>query len=130
MRKPIVAVIGGNSDVLEILDDVQRLGASLENRFLLLTGGRPAAAPTNVKDAAMNGASARGLMISVLPKTGKSNPALRLEKKERLLTLQTHLNGAGRDPITGAAADLIVSFHGGAGTLVELAYAASYRRHI
>ena len=80
MRKPIVAVLGGNSDVDDILDDVQKFGASLDSHLILLTGGRPKRSPTSVKDAAMSGDKAKGLMISVLPKTSKSKPRLLLKK--------------------------------------------------
>jgi hypothetical protein len=62
MRKPIVAVVGGNSDVNDIIKDVRKFGASLEDRLILLTGGRPTRSPTTVKDAAMSGAKAKELM--------------------------------------------------------------------
>src|SRR5258705_9324517 len=105
MRKAIVAVLGGNSDVRDILGDVKTLCASIGNQCILLSGGRPTDAPTTVKDAALSAVQATGLMISVLPNAGSSR--VFLKKKERRLIVQTDLSSEGRDPITGAAADLI-----------------------
>jgi len=44
--------------------------------------------------------------------------------------LQTSLSSFARDPITGAAPDVVVVFKGGIGTMVELAYAALKNRPI
>jgi hypothetical protein len=118
-RKLIVAVIGGNG-LPEIAPYAHRLGELLSGRAILLTGGRPDDRPNeNVKSAALAGSS-NGLMISVLP---GGNPDCKLQG--RRLILQTGLEGKyARNPIVGSAGDIVVAFAGGAGTLVELAYAA------
>jgi hypothetical protein len=65
-------------------------------------------------------------MISVLP---GGNPDCRLQG--RRLILQTGLHGkCARNPIVGSAGDIVVVFSGGAGTLVELAYAVFQSRPV
>jgi SLOG cluster4 family len=64
-------------------------------------------------------------MISVLT---KGDPTC--VRRNRRLILQTGVGSYERDPITGSAADVVVAFSGGAGTLVELAYAAFQNRLI
>jgi predicted Rossmann-fold nucleotide-binding protein len=125
-RKPIVAVIGGNG-LPDVAASALRFGAVLSNQAILLTGGAPDGPRTDVKSAAMFGSQgAMGLMISVLPKVG---PSCELPP-ERRLVLKTGLGSYERDPITGSAGDVVVAFSGGAGTLVELAYAAFQKRPI
>jgi SLOG cluster4 family len=119
-RKMIVAAIGGNG-MPGVAASALRFGELLSDRAILLTGGEPNDSLPDVKSAALAGSqkTGRGLMISVLT---KGKPACEL--KDRRLILQTGLGKYERDPITGSAADVVVVFAGGAGTLVELAYAA------
>ncbi|MHC2722460.1 SLOG cluster 4 domain-containing protein [Bradyrhizobium diazoefficiens] len=121
-REPLVAVIGGN-DLPDIASSARTLGEELASRAILLTGGEPDGSSAHVKNAAMNGCrDAGGLMISVLP----DGPRSCLVSGRRLI-LRTGLRSLERDPITGAAADVVVVLSGGRGTLVELAYAVSSR---
>jgi hypothetical protein len=123
-RKLLVAVIGGNG-MPDVAPSAFRLGQVLSNQAILLTGGAPGDGPEeNVKAAVMAGSS-NGL-ISVLP---EGSPSCKLQG--RRLILQTGLKGRyGRNPIVGSAADIVVVFPGGTGTLVELAYAAFQSRSI
>src|SRR5258705_10783389 len=125
-RKVIVAAIGGNG-LPDVAASALRFGEVLSNRAILLTGGAPDDRSADVKSAAMAGSqrTGTGLMISVLP---KGSPACELQG--RRLILQTGLGSYERDPITGSAADAVVVFSGGAGTLVELAFAAFQNRPI
>jgi uncharacterized protein (TIGR00725 family) len=126
-RKPVVAVIGGN-DLPDVAPSASLFGAALSNGAILLTGGEPTGPSADVKNAAMQGCNdAKGLMISVLP---QGPPSCCLLVSERRLVLKTGLKPLERDPITGAAADVVVAFSGGRGTLVELAYAAFEHRPI
>jgi uncharacterized protein (TIGR00725 family) len=127
-RRPIVAAIGGNDlpDVARLAWDFGRLAASAD--VILLTGGDPTGDQRHVKNAAMNGCvQAHGRGISVLPDGERS---CHLLPGQRRGVLQTGLTTFARDPITGAAADVVVVFRGGIGTLVELAYAALEKRQI
>ncbi|MCS3499350.1 uncharacterized protein (TIGR00725 family) [Bradyrhizobium japonicum] len=124
-RKFIVAVIGGNG-LPDVASSAHRFCALLSNRVVLLTGGAPDGRLTDVKNAAMAGSQgAKGLMVSVLPRESPS-----CELQGRRLILKTGLGKYERDAITGSAADVVVVFSGGAGTLVELAYAAFQNRPI
>jgi uncharacterized protein (TIGR00725 family) len=129
-REWIIGVIGGSDKRDEI-----KKAAGLANALgklitpgtgILLTGGEPPNLDT-VKDAAISGCkNVGGLMISVLPKKAKDS----VRRKEKHIILETILGSLQRDPITGAAADIVVVFDGDAGTLVELAYAAANGRPI
>lgn len=124
-RKLIVTVIGGNG-LPDVAPFAFRLGKLLSGRAILLTGGTPDDRPNeNVKSAAMAGLNI-GPMISVLP---GGSPDCRLQGRQ--LILQTGLQGKyARNPIVGSAGDIVVVFAGGAGTLVELAYAVFQSRPI
>jgi uncharacterized protein (TIGR00725 family) len=127
-RKWIIGAVGGNGN---------QTAATLAKNFgtlirpkigILLTGGEPND-NADVKDAALSGCRrARGLMISILAK-GTAGVVYNTLDPKRMILL-TGQNRWGRDPITGAAADIIVVFDGKAGTLVELAYAAANGRPI
>ena len=126
-RRMIIAVIGGN-DLPDVALSARRFGELASNRAILLTGGKPSGGQVSehVKTAAMDGAvNNRGLMVSVLPSTSPS-----CEREGHRLELRTGLSSYERDPITGSAADVVVVFPGGAGTLIELAFAALMDRPI
>lgn len=132
-RKLVVAAIGGNH-----VDKAAELAKQFGKEFtpkqgwILVTGGKPEKSKSKVKDAALFGCeNARGLMVSILPKN-EDQPAVCCKPiiGERRVELVTDLTNYGRDPITGAAADIVVVFDGGDGTLVELAYAALKNRPI
>lgn len=124
-RKWILAAIGGGEaagpEVEAFGKLVARVGA------ILLTGGIPKPGSTRVTEAAQEACKgAGGLMISVLPKSER-NRIVRCSG-ERRFEVQTNATRYGRDPITGAAADMIFVFNGDVGTLVELAYASREER--
>jgi uncharacterized protein (TIGR00725 family) len=133
-RKLVVAAIGGNH-----VDKAAELAKQFGEEFtakrgwILMTGGKPKESESKVKDAALFGCKkAHGLMVSILPKK-KGEPGKVHCKPiigERRVELVTDLTNYGRDPITGAAADIVVVFDGADGTLVELAYAALKNRPI
>jgi uncharacterized protein (TIGR00725 family) len=120
-RKLIVAVIGGGESATQ---EVETFGGLVSQaNAILLTGGKPLANTPRVTERALIGCqNANGLMISVLPDQpeNKSVPI----PGERRFEVHTKLSKYGRDPITGAAADLVFVFPGESGTLVELAYAS------
>jgi uncharacterized protein (TIGR00725 family) len=126
-RKRIIAAIGGNN-LPEITGPARDFGRRVASSgAILLTGGDPSGDQKDVKHAAIRGcARAHGLVISILPTEGK--PSCR--RVRRRLVLRTGLTSFARDPITGAAADVVVVFRGAVGTLVELAYAAFSHRPI
>jgi uncharacterized protein (TIGR00725 family) len=127
-RRRIIGVIGGNKlpDVAALASDFGRKVAS--PGAILLTGGESSGPQNDVKNAAINGcAEEGGLAISVLPNGRRSCSKI---PGQRRGVLQTGLSSFARDPITGAAADVIVVFRGGVGTLVELAYASFEDRPI
>jgi SLOG cluster4 family len=125
-RKLIIAAIGGNG-MPDVAASAHRFGELLSDRAILLTGGEPNAGVPEVKCTALAGSekTGKGLMISVLT---HGNPTC--ERRDRRLILQTGVGKYERDPITGSAADVVVAFSGGAGTLIELAYAAFQNRPI
>jgi len=125
-RRVIVAAIGGGKQSA-LADLAEEFGGLVARaKLILMTGGEP-----NPKEkdrivcTTLNGCDKqKGLMISVLPNQTENACDL----KERRIVVQTTLSRFERDPITGAAADIIVVFPGEAGTLLELAYASLYRR--
>src|SRR5262249_40323469 len=124
-RMPIIAAIGGNG-LPKAAELAQDFGTLLSDRTILMTGGEPGRPPRDVKNAALRGCEERaGRMISVLP--DRQDECVRTGRR---ILLTTKLNSFGRDPITGAAADVVVAFPGKLGTLVELAYAALEKRPI
>jgi len=143
-RKLVVAAIGGNH-VDKAAEFAQQFGEEFTAKqgWILMTGGEPKKSKRKVKDAALFGCKkAGGLMVSILPKNedqpvsilpkNEDQPAVWCEPLigERRIELVTDFTSIERDPITGAAADIVVVFEGGDGTLVELAYAALKNRPI
>ena len=124
-RKWILGVIGGSDAAGPEVEAFGKLIAKVG--AILMTGGIPKPGSTRVTERAQAGCrSAGGLMISVLPKSGRNRivPC----PGERRFEVQTNVTRYGRDPITGAAADMIFVFRGDVGTLVELAYASKEKR--
>ncbi len=94
-----------------------------------MTGGVPNPGSSRVTERAQAGCEAAGgLMISVLP--GQERNEIVPCSKKRRFEVRTKVTKYGRDPITGAAADMIFVFPGDVGTLVELAYASKEGRPI
>ncbi|MGR9134518.1 SLOG cluster 4 domain-containing protein [Rhizobium leguminosarum] len=126
-RKWIIAAIGGGEaagpEVQAFGELVVQVGA------ILMTGGIPALNSSRVTERAQAGCEAAGgLMISVLPNTGRN--AIVACHGQRRFEVLTNVSKFGRDPITGAAADMVFVFPGEVGTLVELAYASREKRPI
>jgi uncharacterized protein (TIGR00725 family) len=126
-RKLIVAAIGGGEAAgAEVEEFGMRVALS---GAILVTGGRPFAGSLRVTERAQAGSKAAGgLMISVLPNE-ELNTCVSIVG-ERRFEVRTTLTRFGRDPITGAAADVIFVFPGDVGTLVELSYASVENRPI
>ncbi|MGO7807191.1 hypothetical protein ACC778_33525 [Rhizobium ruizarguesonis] len=126
-RKWIIAAIGGGEAAGPEVEAFGTLVAQVG--AILMTGGIPALNSPRVTERAQAGCKAAGgLMISVLPETGRN--AIIACHGERRFEVLTNVSKFGRDPITGAAADVIFVFPGEVGTLVELAYASREKRPI
>jgi uncharacterized protein (TIGR00725 family) len=124
-RKWILAAIGGSEGAGPEVETFGKLVAHVG--AILMTGGKPKSGSTRVTERAQAGCEAAGgLMISVLPRSER-NRIVRC-RGERRFEVQTDTSKYGRDPITGAAADMIFVFAGDVGTLVELAYASKLKR--
>ena len=124
-RKLIVAAIGGKKD--RAVAGQARIFGELVARenWILLTGARAKHPSDQVSQAAASGCLAEeGLLISILcdQQENKCVPT------ENGIEVMTRLTNYGRDPITGAAADIVVVFLGEHGTSVEVAYAALKNR--
>jgi uncharacterized protein (TIGR00725 family) len=127
-RRIIVAAIGGGKQSA-IADLAEAFGGLVARaKLILMTAGEPKPEEKDrIVCTTLNGCvKQKGLMISVLPSQGKN--ACDLDLNERHIVVQTTLSRFERDPITGAAADIVVVFPGEAGTLLELTYASLYRR--
>ncbi len=124
-RKWILAAIGGGETTGPEVEAFGRLAAHVG--AIIMTGGVPKQNSSAVTERAQFGCEAAGgLMISILPNKD-SNEIVRCPGKRRFKVRTT--NGKfTRDPITGAAADVIFVFPGEVGTLVELAYASREKR--
>jgi uncharacterized protein (TIGR00725 family) len=126
-RKWILAAIGGGEAAGPEVEAFGRLVA--QAGAILMTGGKPKPDTKRVTERAQAGCEAAGgLMISVLPDQ-RQNAIVKCPG-ERRFEVQTDKNRYVRDPITGAAADMIFVFPGESGTLVELAYASREKRPI
>jgi uncharacterized protein (TIGR00725 family) len=126
-RKWILAAIGGGETAGPEVEAFGRLVAHAG--AILMTGGVPKQNSSAVTERAQFGCEAAGgLMISVLPNKDP-NEIVRCRGKRRF-EVRTKTSKYGRDPITGAAADMIFVFPGEVGTLVELAYASREKRPI
>ncbi|MER9059917.1 hypothetical protein [Mesorhizobium sp. M0698] len=126
-RKWILAAIGGGEAAGPEVEAFGKLVA--HGGAILMTGGIPKPNSFQVTQRAQAGCEAAGgLMISVLPNQER-NEIVPCSKKRRF-EVRTNVTKYGRDPITGAAADMIFVFPGDVGTLVELAYASKEKRPI
>jgi uncharacterized protein (TIGR00725 family) len=126
-RKWILAAIGGGEVAGPEVEAFGKLVAHVG--AVLMTGGVPKPGSSRVTERAQAGCEAAGgLMISVLPNRER-NEIVPCSKKRRF-EVRTKVSRYGRDPITGAAADMIFVFRGDVGTLVELAYASKEKRPI
>jgi len=126
-RKWILAAIGGGGTAGPEVEAFGRLVAHVG--AILMTGGVPKQNSSAVTERAQFGCKAAGgPMISVLPNKD-SNEIVRCPG-ERRFEVRTTTSKYGRDPITGAAADMIFVFPGEVGTFVELAYASKEGRPI
>lgn len=126
-RKWILAAIGGGETAGPEVEAFGRLVAHVG--AILMTGGVPKQNSSAVTERAQFGCKAAGgLMISVLP--NKDPNKIDRCTGERRFEVRTKTSKYGRDPITGAAADMIFVFPGEVGTLVELAYASKAERPI
>lgn len=126
-RKWILAAIGGGETAGPEVEAFGRLVAHVG--AILMTGGAPKQNSSAVSERAQFGCEAAGgLMISVLPNKD-SNEIVQCPGKRRF-EVRTTKGKYARDPITGAAADMIFVFPGEIGTFVELAYASREKRHI
>lgn len=126
-RKWIFAAIGGGKVAGPEVEAFGKLVAQVG--AILMTGGVPKPGSSRVTERAQAGCEAAGgLMISVLPNQ-KRNEIVPCSRKRRF-EVRTNVTKYGRDPITGAAADVIFVFPGDIGTLVELAYASKANRPV
>lgn len=126
-RKWILAAIGGGEAAGPEVETFGKLVAHVG--AILMTGGIPNRGSARVTERAQAGCEAAGgLLISVLP--GRDRNAIVPCSNQRRFEVQTKVSKFGRDPITGAAADMIFAFRGDVGTLVELAYASDAGRPI
>lgn len=126
-RKWILAAIGGGKGGGPEVEAFGRLVAHVG--AILMTGGVPRLESPRVTERAQRGCEAAGgLMISVLP--DRTENEIVPCPGERRFEVRTRTSNYGRDPITGAAADMTFVFPGEVGTLVELAYASREGRPI
>ena len=126
VRKHIISVLGGNSEVSEIsLKQAQTLGrAIVDQGWLLCTGGR-----AGIMEAASKGARESKLwtghqVLGVLPDEGHQggNPHLDIVLPSGL--------GLTRNALVVRFADVCVALSGGAGTLSEIALAWQFERPV
>jgi len=126
-RKRILAAIGGGEAAGPEVETFGKLVAHVG--AILMTGGIPNRWSSRVTERAQAGCEAAGgLTISVLP--GRDRNEVVPCSNQRRFEVRTKVSKFGRDPITGAAADMIFAFRGDVGTLVELAYASDAGRPI
>ncbi|OYT53846.1 MAG: TIGR00725 family protein [Candidatus Altiarchaeales archaeon ex4484_2] len=110
--KPIIAVIGGETDVSEeSLDMAEEIGSDIaRNDCILVCGGRG-----GIMEAACRGAKAAGgLTVGILPSLDK-----REANKFVDIPLSTGL-GYARNSLVVSCADAVIALEGRVGTLSEI----------
>jgi hypothetical protein len=120
-RKPIIAVIGGNTctaSIAEIAEETGRIIA--EQDWILVCGGRG-----GVMEAACKGAmAAGGVTVGILPDEDdlKANPFVSIP-------IATGM-GIARNAIIARSADAVIAIDGSYGTLSEIAFALQLEKPV
>lgn len=120
MTKPIIAVIGPNSDKADnnALKIAEQIGKRIiDSGYRIMTGGKDGVMMAAFQGAKKSANYAEGLTIGVIP-TYNSDDA----NPECDIIIATGI-GFARNQIIVASADVIVAISGGAGTLSEISFA-------
>jgi hypothetical protein len=131
-NRVIIGVVG--SDLSPTIGIAAAVGAEVVRQgHILLTGGKPGAGGTKVKDAAMDGAinveeSTIARMIGILdnrePPQNNCRLITTINPSSRYLLVYTGLTNHERNVINGVTPDVMIALEGREGTLSEIAFAS------